>query len=157
MEGTFLWPSLWNGGRGKKTHLWLKQPPKTALINRLHAPETKPDIPFLFGSTTLPGFNLLRMQPDWLEQRGVAVLADEDLEDNSLHLLAFRCHAFAETKQEGGGDICSTSIFLGQTPLGNVGCIAIPFSAPDSTSCYLQKKKIPEGLFSFKYFLGGNF
>lgn len=74
MEGTFLWLSFWNGRRGKRNIFGLKQPPKTGLINRLHDSETKPDITFLSGSTTLPGFNLLWMQPDWLEQRGILYL-----------------------------------------------------------------------------------
>lgn len=145
MEGTFLWLSFWNGRRGKRNIFGLKQPPKTGLINRLHDSETKPDITFLSGSTTLPGFNLLWMQPDWLEQRGILYLRM-----TTWKITSSTCSLFGGTllrKQ----NICSTSIFLGQMQLGNVCYITIHSAQPIPFPVISKKES------QNYYFLSNNF
>lgn len=151
MEGTFLWLSFWNGWRGKRNIFGPKQPPKTALINRSHDSETKPDITFLFGSNTLPGLNLLWTQPDWLQQRGVLYSRMRTRKITSSTCSLFGGTLLRKTKQEVGGDICSTSIFLGQMQLGNDCYITIHLAHPIPFPPICKKES------QNYYFLSNNF
>lgn len=150
MEGTFLWLSFWNGWRGKRNIFGLKQPPKTALINRSHDSETKPDITFLFGSTTLPGFNLLWMQPDWLEQRGVLYSRMRTRKiTSSTSCSLFSGTLLREKKLRGWWRHLFHFHLSWTDAAGKCLLHHNSLSAPDSISSELQKR-IPKLLFSFK-------